>query len=250
MARRIFLLAALTAALLVTQATRSLATTTYAAQVSSTLTITGFLDETGAPIAKPADLVVEGDAEVFDLFESELGTASADTMVSVDVFGADPLDLDVAEGTVLVAGASGSTSFPPESSAESASRTDALIFFDNLSATESYLVAFELTVNWFVHASANLPSLEAAGAEVEILLERLPGVALTLLVGQYAQAHYLGKRRAKTLTETVRNWHAFMPDYLPTPHPSWRSTNWLKKNPWFETDVIPELRRRVAALVG
>ncbi len=82
------------------------------------------------------------------------------------------------------------------------------------------------------------------------LLERLPGVALTLLVGRYAQAHYLGKRRAKTLTETVRNWREFMPDYLPTPHPSWRSTNWLKKNPFFEAEVIPELRRRVAALLG
>lgn len=178
MARRIFLLAALTAALLVTQATGSLATTTYAAQVSSTLTITGFMDETGAPISKPADLLVEGDAEVFDLFESALGDASADTLVSVDVFGADPLDLDVGEGTVLVAGASGSTSFPPGSLAESIAQTDALIFFDNLSATETYQVALELTVNWFAHASADLPATEVAMAQVEIVLASLSGGTL------------------------------------------------------------------------
>lgn len=77
----------------------------------------------------------------------------------------------------------------------------------------------------------------------------LPAVELVLLVGMYAQAHYLGKRRHKTLTETVRHWRDYLPDYLPLPHPSWRNTAWLKKNPWFEADLLPELRRRVAALV-
>ena len=178
MARRILLVVALAAALVAGQATGSLAITTYAAQVSSILTITGFLDGTGAPIAKPLDLVVEGDAEVFDLFESALGDASADTLVSVDVFGADPLDLDVGEGTVLSAGASGGTSFPPASSAESFARTDALIFFDNLSATETYQVAFELTVNWFAHASADLPATEVAEAGVQIVLASLSGGTL------------------------------------------------------------------------
>ena len=128
--------------------------------------------------SKPGDLLVEGDAEVFDLFESALGAASADTLVSVDVFGADPLDLDVGDGTVLVAGASGSTSFPPVSSAESVARTDALIFFDNLSATETYQVIFELTTNWFAHASADLPATEVAGAEVQIVLASLSGGTL------------------------------------------------------------------------
>lgn len=78
----------------------------------------------------------------------------------------------------------------------------------------------------------------------------LPQIELTLLVGQYAQAFYLGARRAASLTETVRNWQAYLPDFLPTPHPSWRSTNWLKRNPWFDEEVVPELRRRVAKLVG
>jgi len=81
------------------------------------------------------------------------------------------------------------------------------------------------------------------------LLERMPGIAVTLLVGQYAQAHYLGKRRGKTLTETVMRWRDFAPDYFPTPHPSWRSTNWLKKNPWFEAEALPDLRARVHALL-
>ena len=76
----------------------------------------------------------------------------------------------------------------------------------------------------------------------------LPAVELVLLVGMYAQAHYLGKRRHKTLTETVRHWRDYLPDYLPLPHPSWRNTAWLKKNPWFEVELLPELRARVAAL--
>ena len=77
----------------------------------------------------------------------------------------------------------------------------------------------------------------------------LPKIELTLLVGQYAQAFYLGARRKDSLTETVRKWRAHLPDFLPTPHPSWRSTNWLKRNPWFDDEVVPELRRRVAALL-
>jgi uracil-DNA glycosylase len=78
----------------------------------------------------------------------------------------------------------------------------------------------------------------------------LPKVELTLLVGMYAQRHYLGRRREKTLTETVRHWRDYQPDFLPLPHPSWRNTAWLKKHPWFETDLLPDLRKRVKALVG
>jgi uracil-DNA glycosylase len=78
----------------------------------------------------------------------------------------------------------------------------------------------------------------------------MPNIELTLLVGQYAQAFYLGARREKTLTETVRNWQAYLPDFIPTPHPSWRSTNWLKLNSWFDEEVVPDLRRRVARVVG
>ncbi len=73
----------------------------------------------------------------------------------------------------------------------------------------------------------------------------LDQVDLTLLVGLYAQRHYLGKRRRKTLTETVRHWRDYLPEFLPLPHPSWRNTAWLKKNPWFERELLPELRQKV-----
>ncbi|HEY7690663.1 MAG TPA: uracil-DNA glycosylase family protein [Dongiaceae bacterium] len=78
----------------------------------------------------------------------------------------------------------------------------------------------------------------------------LPDIALTLLVGQYAQAHYLGDRRKPTMTETVRAWRDYGPAYLPLPHPSWRNTGWLKKNPWFEAELVPELRSRLRVIIA
>jgi len=78
----------------------------------------------------------------------------------------------------------------------------------------------------------------------------LPQVELTLLVGMYAQRHYLGRRRRATLTETVRHGRDYLPDFLPLPHPSWRNTAWLRKNLWFEADLLPELRKRMKMLVG
>lgn len=78
----------------------------------------------------------------------------------------------------------------------------------------------------------------------------LPNTDLTLLVGRYAQAYYLGGRAKESVTETVRAWRDFLPDFIPTPHPSWRSNGWLKRNPWFEEEVLPVLRERVAALVS
>lgn len=73
----------------------------------------------------------------------------------------------------------------------------------------------------------------------------LAGIRLTLLVGAYAQAYYLGTRRKKTLTETVRAFREYLPEFLPLPHPSWRNKRWLRKNPWFAKEVLPALRRRV-----
>jgi len=78
----------------------------------------------------------------------------------------------------------------------------------------------------------------------------LPGIELTLLVGSYAQRYYLGRHAKASLTETVRAWRDYRPGFLPLPHPSWRNTAWLKKNPWFEADLVPALRRRVARLLG
>jgi uracil-DNA glycosylase len=81
------------------------------------------------------------------------------------------------------------------------------------------------------------------------LREHLPRVQLVLLVGQHAQAHYLGPRRQRTLSETVAAWQEYLPEFWPTPHPSWRVNHWLTKNPWFEADVLPALRRRVSAIL-
>jgi uracil-DNA glycosylase len=78
----------------------------------------------------------------------------------------------------------------------------------------------------------------------------LPDVELTLLVGQYAQAFYLGTRRKASLTATVHAWRDYLPEYLPTPHPSPRNTRWLQVNPWFERDVLPHLRARVHQLIA
>jgi uracil-DNA glycosylase len=74
-------------------------------------------------------------------------------------------------------------------------------------------------------------------------------VALTLLVGSYAQAFYLKDRRRPTMTETIAAWREYGPEFIPLPHPSWRNTGWLKKNPWFEAELLPTLRRRVRALM-
>ncbi len=94
------------------------------------------------------------------------------------------------------------------------------------------------------------PRPECAPQWHAALLALMPAVELTLLVGGYAQAHYLGGRRGRTLTETVSRWRDFLPAYLPTPHPSWRTRGWVARTPWFEAELLPDLRARVAALVA
>ncbi len=81
------------------------------------------------------------------------------------------------------------------------------------------------------------------------LLAELPKVELTLLVGGYAQAWALGAAAKANMTETVRAWRDYAPAILPLPHPSWRNTAWLKKNPWFEAEVLPYLRQRTAEIL-
>lgn len=77
----------------------------------------------------------------------------------------------------------------------------------------------------------------------------MPGIGLTLLIGQYAQRHYLGERCGKTLTDTVARWREFAPEqYFPLPHPSPRNRLWLKRNPWFDAEVLPALRARLGEL--
>lgn len=82
------------------------------------------------------------------------------------------------------------------------------------------------------------------------LLAALPHVELTLLVGSYAQPWALGDRMKANMTETVRAWREYAPDVLPLPHPSWRNTAWLERNPWFEAEAVPYLRERVRDILA
>jgi uracil-DNA glycosylase len=93
------------------------------------------------------------------------------------------------------------------------------------------------------------PRPECAPLWHERLLEHLPDLQLTLLVGQYAHRHYLGAGRKGSLTETVRAFSEYGPQFFPLPHPSWRSQIWMRKHPWFEEAVIPELRKAVRKLI-
>lgn len=78
----------------------------------------------------------------------------------------------------------------------------------------------------------------------------LPAIGLTVLVGSYAQDYYLGRRRGATMTETVRAFRDHLPALIPTPHPSWRTTGWLARNPWFEAELLPVLRARVRGIIA
>ena len=89
------------------------------------------------------------------------------------------------------------------------------------------------------------PRPECAPRWQPLFREALPDIRLTLLVGQYAIAYHLGKDRKATLAETVRRFREYLPGYFVLPHPSWRNKAWIAKNPWFERDVLPQLRRRV-----
>jgi uracil-DNA glycosylase len=88
------------------------------------------------------------------------------------------------------------------------------------------------------------PRPECAPLWHERLLQRLPGIKLTLLIGSYAQNYYLDKAH-KTLTTRVAAWQDYLPNYLPLVHPSPRNTYWLQKNPWFLAELIPALREKI-----
>ncbi len=77
------------------------------------------------------------------------------------------------------------------------------------------------------------------------LLDQLPQISLTLVIGQYAQAWHLGRLAKDNLTETVKAWQEFGRHVIPLPHPSPRNNIWLKKNPWFEQEVIAALQQQV-----
>lgn len=93
------------------------------------------------------------------------------------------------------------------------------------------------------------PRKECAPQWHDTLMNMLPNIELKLIIGQYAQKYYLGKSRKKNLTETVRTFEEYLPEYLPLPHPSPINIRWRKKNEWFETDVVPEIRANVQRII-
>ena len=86
------------------------------------------------------------------------------------------------------------------------------------------------------------PRKECAPLWHDRLLSALKEVKLTLLIGQYAQGYYLANQMQKNLTETVKNYKSYLPQYLPLPHPSPRNNIWQKKNPWFKEELLPQLK--------
>jgi uracil-DNA glycosylase len=102
------------------------------------------------------------------------------------------------------------------------------------------------------------PPLCAGTWREKVMAQIESQLGLVLLVGQYAQKWHLGEAMQPTLTATVQQWETFVQDaeaagrpvYLPMPHPSWRNTSWLKKNPWFEAETVPWMQKKIRSLIN
>jgi len=108
------------------------------------------------------------------------------------------------------------------------------------------------------HKGGDLPPRsECRAAWHDRLFAAMPRIELVLVIGQYAQSYHLGPARKKSLTETVAAWREYFerrpeqgkPAVLPLPHPSWRNNAWLRRHAWFETDLLPVLKKEIARLV-
>jgi len=93
------------------------------------------------------------------------------------------------------------------------------------------------------------PRAECEPAWRKQLLEHLPNLELTLVLGKYAQLYHFDDA-SSSLTELVRSWSSYWPKMVPLPHPSPRNNPWLRKNPWFEVELLPTLKKRVAKILG
>lgn len=96
----------------------------------------------------------------------------------------------------------------------------------------------------------NPPRKECAPQWHPKILKELPNIKLTLLIGKYAQDHYLKNKEKLSLTETVKNYQSYLPLYMPLPHPPPRNRMWMKKNNWFESEVVPVLQASVQNLLN
>jgi len=94
------------------------------------------------------------------------------------------------------------------------------------------------------------PRPECAPLWHKPLLDKMPNIELTILIGQYAQKEYLKDGIKRNLTETVKAYREFAPAIFPLPHPSPRNRFWLAKNPWFEDEVLPEFQKYIKKHLG
>jgi len=93
------------------------------------------------------------------------------------------------------------------------------------------------------------PRKECAPLWHEEIISQLPNIELIVLIGQYAQKYYLKDKLERNLTETVKSYKNYLPTYFVLPHPSPRNNIWMKKNDWFEKEVIPELQNHIKAIL-
>lgn len=107
------------------------------------------------------------------------------------------------------------------------------------------------------HGSDLPPRRECRELWHDRIFAGMPQIELVIAIGQYAQAYHMGSRRKSSMTETVLDWRASLETpgengriVLPLPHPSWRNSGWLKRNPWFERELIPELQGLVQKLTN
>ncbi|WP_222982345.1 uracil-DNA glycosylase family protein [Flagellimonas meishanensis] len=94
------------------------------------------------------------------------------------------------------------------------------------------------------------PRPECAPKWHQSLLNLMPKTGLIILIGQHSQLYYLKEQRNRNLTETVKNYRDYLPKYFVLPHPSPRNRFWLSKNPWFESEVLPELKTEISKYLG
>jgi Uracil-DNA glycosylase len=94
------------------------------------------------------------------------------------------------------------------------------------------------------------PRRECAALWLDHLLAKLPKIESTLLIGQYAQRHFLAGRRKSSLAETAKAWRLYAPQYIPLPHPSPRNQPWFKRHEWFEEQLVPMLQSRIKTLLA
>ena len=93
------------------------------------------------------------------------------------------------------------------------------------------------------------PRKECADNWRDALLDRMVSIEFTLIVGQYAIEWHLKEKRKRTLTETVKAWRSYWPDHVVLPHPSPRNNIWFKKNAWFESEILPDVKKRINELL-